>query len=244
MGDLTALKLKIELALGQSTGTVAVCTACAAALPCDGAAFTVMTSDLQRETVYATDPVIGGFEDRQYDVGEGPSLDAFSTGRPVLILDTRAAPVLVQWPGLMTVLPGAPLVGVFSFPMRFGAIDVGVCSFYRRLPGLLDRTDLSFVLNALDLTTLALLELREGHHPESILGHWLAVAGSNRREIHQATGMLMGQLDVTAHVAFARLRAHAFAEKTDIERVANDIVARWLRLPKDPESEAMPKMGM
>lgn len=190
MDDLTALKRQIELALGLTSdmAVAAVCAASAAALPCDGAAFTVMTSDLQRETVYATDALIGGLEDRQYDVGEGPSLDAFGTGRPVLVPDARAAPVLVQWPGLMRALDGGPLVGVFCFPMRFGAISVGVCTFYRRRPGLLDRADLSFVLNALDLTTLALLELREGRPAESILGHWLVVAGSNRRDIHQGPG--------------------------------------------------------
>lgn len=56
--------------------------------------------------------------------------------------------------------------------------------------------------------------------------------------------MLMGQLGVSAEVAFARLRAHAFAERTNIERVAKDVVALRLRLPRDPESEAVPERGM
>jgi AmiR/NasT family two-component response regulator len=49
-----------------------------------------------------------------------------------------------------------------------------------------------------------------------------------RREVHQATGMLTVQLDVTATEAFLRLRAHSFATGRAIQDVAHDVVARVL----------------
>ncbi|HEY5017455.1 MAG TPA: ANTAR domain-containing protein [Streptosporangiaceae bacterium] len=46
--------------------------------------------------------------------------------------------------------------------------------------------------------------------------------------------MLTLQLGVTAAEAFARLRAYAYAQDRRLADVASDIVARRLRLPRDP----------
>ena len=238
VSDLASLKIEIERALLTDSGdaaVVAVCTACAKALPGDGAAITVMTSDARRETVFATDDVIAALEHAQYNVGEGPSLLAFSTGRPVLVPDIEEAPAAGRWPGLMHAVRGRAMRGIFCFPMRFGVINIGVCACYRREAGLLSSKDVSFVLQAIDLTSLALLELREGQHAESLLGRWLAADGTQRRQVHQATGMLIVQLGVSAEVAFARLRGYAFAQGIDIEQVADDVVNRRLRLDPDPQ---------
>jgi hypothetical protein len=134
-------------------------------------------------------------------------------------------------------LDGQPVGGVFSFPMRLGVISVGVCTFYRRAIGGLTSEELAFVLDVLDITTLVLLELREGQHADALLGRWLTVNAGRRREVHQATGMLIAQLGVSAETAFARLRAYAFAQGTDIEQVAGDIVGRRVRLDPDPEPD-------
>ena len=56
---------------------------------------------------------------------------------------------------------------------------------------------------------------------------------SSRAEIHQATGMVLVQLGVSAADAFARLRAHAFAEQRLLGDVARDVVARRLVFTND-----------
>lgn len=53
---------------------------------------------------------------------------------------------------------------------------------------------------------------------------------SDRVRVHQATGMVIGQLGGTPEQALARIRAHAFAEGRSITGVAADIVARRLIL--------------
>jgi len=55
----------------------------------------------------------------------------------------------------------------------------------------------------------------------------------NRAEIHQATGMVVAQLGISAADALARVRAHAFAEQRRLGEVARDVVARRLRFMKD-----------
>jgi ANTAR domain/GAF domain len=241
MADLTEFKLEIEQAMvltDTDAAFVAVCAACANALPGDGAAITIMTSDSKRETVFSRDQVVADFERLQYNVGEGPSLLAFSTDRPVLVADIKTPPESSHWPGFMGALDGKPIRGVFSFPMRFGVISVGVCTFYRREAGSLTAEELSYVLDVLDVTTLVLLELRDGQQSDPLLGRWLSVNGASRRQVHQATGMLIAQLGVSAEAAFARLRAYAFGQGTDIEQVASDIVNRRLRLEADRDPGA------
>ena len=53
-------------------------------------------------------------------------------------------------------------------------------------------------------------------------------------QVHQATGMILVQLGVDAGAAFARLRAHAYAEGRRLGDVARDVVERRLRFEPDP----------
>ena len=55
----------------------------------------------------------------------------------------------------------------------------------------------------------------------------------DRRAIHQATGMLMAQLDLPVGAAYARLRGHAFASGMTVADVAAAMVARTLILNGD-----------
>jgi hypothetical protein len=62
----------------------------------------------------------------------------------------------------------------------------------------------------------------------------------HRAEIDQATGMLTVQLGVPVAEAFARLRAYAYAHDRRLADVARDIVARRLRLHRDPARDGDP----
>jgi hypothetical protein len=89
------------------------------------------------------------------------------------------------------------------------------------------------MLDAIELTTLVLLQLRGKQRDENLVGRWLEVDGLSRRAVHQATGMLMVQLGISAESAFARLRGHSFAEGRDIEQIALEIVSLRLQLTPD-----------
>lgn len=223
---------------------LAACQAFTAAAPVQGAAFTVMDSDLARETLCASDAVIAKIAALQFSLGEGPALDVFTTRRPVLIPDLAAPRAALRWPVFIAEAAQLPVGGLFTFPMHLGAITVGVCEVYRREPGPLNVPDLKTVLRALDAVTLTLLSQRaaqpldglsdgaahDGIAPARLDGH-----GANRQQVHQATGMLIAQLGVSAEEAFARLRAHAYANGKDVDEVGADIIARRLRLEPDPK---------
>ena len=74
---------------------------------------------------------------------------------------------------------------------------------------------------------------------------WTQLASLERVEVYQATGMIMGALDVDPTEALVRLRAHAFAHSTTAAQVAAAIVNRWLSLDspdwREPPREDGPR---
>jgi ANTAR domain/GAF domain len=64
-------------------------------------------------------------------------------------------------------------------------------------------------------------------------GPWWDGLWNDRAEVHQATGMILAQLGVSAEDAFVRLRAHAFATRRPLADVARDVVARRLVFAQD-----------
>ncbi|WP_246486320.1 ANTAR domain-containing protein [Kribbella qitaiheensis] len=55
-----------------------------------------------------------------------------------------------------------------------------------------------------------------------------AGAWSSRSRIHQATGMVIAQLRLSADDALAILRAHAYANDTNLADIADQVVGRRL----------------
>jgi hypothetical protein len=224
----------------DSESLEAICRAITSNLPAQGIAVGVMRSDANRETLYASDAVIAEIERRQFSLGEGPVLDAFTSGRPVLVPDIRASGPAGRWPVFAGEAATLPAGALFAFPMRLGAITIGVCEMYLVEPGPLSAPQLTILLRAVDVLTLTVLTLRSDGSADAVDAGWLDGHDGARRAVYQATGMLIAQLGVPAEQAFARLRAHAYLEGRSVEHVAADIVARRLRLRPDPEAQPPP----
>jgi hypothetical protein len=116
----------------------------------------------------------------------------------------------------------------FSFPLRIGAICVGVLNLYRDTPGDLDDTDLRDAIALTHIATHLLLELEAGL-PLGVLPDRLAEIVDHRVHVHQASGMIAAQLHVDVATALLRLRAFAWSRDRSIDDVAADVVARVVR---------------
>ncbi len=207
-----------------------ICRACVEGLDIDGAAISLLTADPLRETVFASDATADLLEDLQFSLGEGACMDAAVSRRPVLVADMNDPVQTVRWPVYAAaVVEQVGVRAVFALPLQWGAIDVGVLDLYRRTPGALSATQIRDALNAADAATLILLGLRSVSGAEQ---SW-DLSWGGRAEIHQATGMVVAQLGISAADALARLRAHAFAEQRLLGEVARDVVARRLRFTKE-----------
>ena len=118
---------------------------------------------------------------------------------------------------------------MFALPLQWATINLGVLDLHRKAPGSLSTAQLRDALGAADIAALMLLGLRTDPGEDRV---WERSWG-NRVEIHQATGMVVAQLDLSATDAFARLRAYAFLEHRLLGDVARDVVARRLRFTQD-----------
>lgn len=203
-----------------------MCKKCVVELPgLDGASVAIVTSLPARVTRCASEDSSAQVEELQFALGEGPSIDAFAQGRPVLVSDLAVGSAEVRWPAFAPAAVAAGALAVFAFPLQIGAIRVGVLSLWRGQPGGMDNDELATALVLADATTLLLLA--EDHADGA---EWQTqISFDHRAVVHQATGMIMVQLGSTIAAAFARLQAHAYAENRQLREVADDVVSRRLR---------------
>jgi hypothetical protein len=234
--------LAAVVAEGGSDAPRRICELCVVALPVSGAAITVMADADRQSLICASDDVSTRIDELQFRLVEGPCVDAFASGRPVLIADISDTGDS-RWPVFAAaVARETPARGMFVWPLSAGEVRIGVLDFYRDRPGLLDAAAVARAEQAADAAFWSLLGTRRGHtldargNPvddaldleDDALGP-LADASLERREVYQATGMLIAQLGLAPAAALARLRAHAFLHDRTVDEVARDIVARRLR---------------
>jgi hypothetical protein len=197
-----------------------------------------------------TDPVSEQLAEVQLTLGEGPCHDALASDAPALAADLGDAETGRRWPAFT---PAACQLGaraVFAFPLTVGVIRAGVLGLYRGWPGPLPDRQFGDLLILADAATGMLLG---GAHGATEDGDGATQDGDgtgldgqapdlalHRAEIDQATGMLTVQLGVPAAAAFARLRAYAYSQDRRLADVAGDIVARRLRLHRDPGQDGGP----
>jgi hypothetical protein len=222
---------------GEPVSVAHVCAAAVAAVQVDGAGVTVMVSPTVRDTVHATDRVAGELEEWQLTFGQGPCVDAFGNGGPVLVGDLRSPSCLASWPAFTPAALDSGARAVFALPLQIGAIRVGVLDLYRIRPGQLSRHELADALAFADTAGMLLLDTAAGAQPDTAELTWQRDdPTAHYAQVHQATGMILVQLGVNAEAAFARLRAYAYAHDRRLGDVARDVVERRLRFSPDPPS--------
>ncbi len=218
---------------GEDDGGLAarICQACVDGLDVDGASISLLTGSVSRATLYATDPIAELLEDLQFTLNEGACMQAATTGNPVLVPDLRESSEAARWPMFAAaVTEQSPVRALFALPLQWGAVNLGVLDLYRVTPGGLSDVQWRDAVAATD--TAALMMLGQRTDPGGGDG-WLDQALSHRAEVHQATGMVLVQLGVSATDALARLRSYAFVHQRLLIDVADDVVARRLVFTED-----------
>ena len=207
-----------------------LCGPCLWVLPVTGVAVSTLSGPIHTETVCATDGVAFAVEEAQFDLGEGPGWEAFASGRPVLVPDLAVDPE-PGWPVFAAAVQSLSVRAVFAFPLYVGSSGVGVLDCYRATPGLLDPVAVREAGALADTVAEELLRRvlaaddpdRGGPAAADWSDRWRQLP-QDRRQIHQATGMVMAQLDLPVGAAYARLRGHAFAAGVTLAAAAAAVV--------------------
>lgn len=214
--------------------TKRLCEVCAEVTEMTGAGIMLMDGSAPRGSICSTDAVSTTVEDVQFELGEGPCIDAFHLEHPVL------EPDLVKdggprWPGFSPPAITAGVRAIFGFPMQVGATRIGALNLYRDQPGPITDDQHADALVMADVAAQSVLLLQAGA-PAGVLAAELEAGGDFKVLVHQATGMVAAQLNVAVGQALVRLRAHAFGNGRGLTDIARDVVERRLRFDTDTDN--------
>lgn len=201
-------------------------------LPVTGVSIATMGDLLRTETVAATDPQAERLDELQFDLGEGPCWDALAERSPVLEPDVRNRPRRV-WPAFSRAIEHDGVGGLFAFPLTLGPLGLGSIDLYTALPQVLtslheDQACLLAAEVSRQLLKQAVRDVADAQEEE------VAVDKSSRRRVHQATGMVLAQVGVSAADAELLIQGRAFAEGRTMRQVAEDVLAGRLSFAVRP----------
>lgn len=204
-----------------------LCEVAAEVVGVSGAGVMLMSGDVSTGRACASDLVATAIEDLQFSLGEGPCVDAYFQGRPVLEPDL-AAPAVVRWPAFAPAATAAGAAAVFGFPIQVGAARLGALNLYCAEVGALDAEQHADALVTADVIASTLIAM-QAEAPAGQLAVEIEAGSDLQLVVHQASGMVAAQLEVSVAEALIRLRAFAFGNDRPLREVARDVVARRLR---------------
>lgn len=232
MADRGAFELALdELSRAhEGDGRASLCQPFLRVVALTGAALSTIGSGLGVATICASDERAARIDELQIDLGEGPCWEAIATGLPV-IHDRFSVTEHPSWPMFAQALREYEIGSLYAFPLTLGTFDVGSLDLYSQAPRQLTGGEIAAIGALTPLAARQVLrrvldddsqnELDVDRDPSP---------GYSRKQVHQATGMVVAQLHVSATDALLLLRAHAFSSGRPVRDVAHEIVNRTLDL--------------
>ena len=204
-----------------------------AALPVDGIAISTLGDFLGSETVSASDPLAVRIDELQIDFGVGPCWDAMAAAKPIFEPDIQRRPTRV-WPAFSEGIQGEKLGAIYAFPLRMGHLRLGAIDLYTTEPGQLSeqhvRQTVALAAVASRLVLLRAFRLATEFNPVEESDQL------SRRAVHQATGMVLIQLQIPAADASLIIQGHAFSSGRSMLEVAEDIINGRLNFADEMQS--------
>ena len=152
---------------------------------------------------------------------EGPCLDCFRSGRPVVSADLPAT--RSSWPAFTDELQRAGFHSVQALPMRLRDETIGALNLFRTEPGRLSETDLEIAQAMADVATVGLIQERSIAASE-VLATQLQAALTSRVQIEQAKGVLAQRTGLPMGQAFQLMRDYARGSGRRLREVAAHII--------------------
>jgi len=156
----------------------------------------------------------------QLQNSEGPCLDCFTTGEPVVNADLAHAS---RWP---TFAPRAIQLGyqsVHAFPMRLREHIIGALNLFGSAHARFDTADVRLVQALADVATIALMQERTIRRAEE-LTEQLQGALTSRVVIEQAKGAVAALRGISTDEAFELLRSRARSHQKRLVDVAQAVL--------------------
>lgn len=158
----------------------------------------------------------------QLQNSEGPCLDCFSTGQPVVNADL--VNTADRWPTFASRAIELGFQSVHAFPMRLREHTIGALNLFGTTDTRFDPSEVRVVQALADVATIAILQERNLSRAEA-LTEQLQGALTSRIVIEQAKGAVATRAGISTDEAFAFLRNEARSSRRRLVDVAQAILA-------------------
>ncbi|HWS31138.1 MAG TPA: GAF and ANTAR domain-containing protein, partial [Actinoplanes sp.] len=160
---------------------------------------------------------------------QGPCLEAYRTGQPVINVDLASA--TDRWPRFAPRASEAGFRSVHAFPLRLRYQVIGALNIFgSNTGGDFGAADVPIMQALADVATIGLMQERAIRRSEA-LTEQLQGALNSRIIIEQAKGALAQVHDISVDEAFRRLRAYARNHNRRLTDVAELVVTDLGSLP-------------
>jgi hypothetical protein len=158
----------------------------------------------------------------QLQADEGPCLDCFTTGQPILAPDLRAE--VRRWPQFVESAVDAGFESVHAVPVRAARTVLGTLGLFGTEVGALSEADLLVAQTLAHVACVALLQDRKPT-PATVVPP-LQAALTDRIIVDQATGFVSERLNVSIEAAFGLLRRYARAGDGHLTHAAREVTGQ------------------
>jgi len=162
----------------------------------------------------------------QLRAGEGPCVECYGTGTPVVVEDIAA---LERWPDFQAAALSQGFRSVQAVPMRVHGKTIGAMGLFGKDPGAMTREDSAIGQALADVATISILQERTIKESE-LVNEQLQQALNSRVLIEQAKGVIAYRSRVNMEEAFRRLRSFARANNQSLRETATQVIDRALFL--------------
>jgi GAF domain-containing protein len=160
----------------------------------------------------------------QIQSDEGPCLDAYRSGQPVLVPDLTGGEATERWPRFTASASEMGFAAVHAIPMRLRDQVIGTLNLFGSAPQGLDPGVARAAQALVDVATIGILQERATREQGVVAGQ-LQVALNSRVIIEQAKGILAERMRVTPDQAFIVLRAYSRNHNHPLTQLADDVIS-------------------
>jgi transcriptional regulator with GAF, ATPase, and Fis domain len=153
---------------------------------------------------------------------EGPCLDCFASGQP--IINVPLAEARARWPVFADAAREVGYSMSHALPLRRRGQVIGALNLFTVAPTPLGDDDVTVAQSLADVATIGLLRER-AFRDQVVLSEQLQTALHSRIVIEQAKGILSAQGDTDVADAFRLLRTHARRSGQSLTAVADAVIA-------------------
>lgn len=193
---------------------------CAELLDIASAGFLLADPLRRLHLVAATSERTRDLELFQLQAEQGPCIDCYRTGEPVVVPDI--ATQVDRWPRFAPAAAEAGFAAVHALPMRAAGVVLGALNLFDTRPGGLSEADR---LVAQTLAHIACVAVLQEHSPtlDTVVSP-LRSAVISRTVVEQAKGFVSEVLGVSMDEAFRLLRTHSRARGEHLTDVARRLM--------------------